>query len=108
MDEQKTLLEQIRDKESELNKRLELAGHEADRIVSAGKEAFDKVILTAEATGQARASEHFLKEKAGIDREAEEIKARGAREARDLHEAGEKNLPKAVDWIVKTVEFEFE
>jgi V/A-type H+-transporting ATPase subunit G/H len=108
MDEQKTLLEQIRDKESELNKRLELAGREAECIVAAGREAFDKVIRTAEATGRARASEHYLKEKAVIDLEAEEIKARGAREARELRETGEKNLPKAVDLIVGAVEFERE
>jgi vacuolar-type H+-ATPase subunit H len=105
MSGQKTLLEQIREKESELNKQLELVTDKAESIVSDARRRSERIIGDAEAKGRELAAEHYRGGKAKIDLEVEAIKGREAKEAQALRESGEKNLPSAVELIIKAVTF---
>ncbi len=105
MSGQKTLLEQIRDKESELNMRLELVAREADGIVMDARRRAESIIRDAEIKGGELAAEHYRRGRAEIDRLIEEIKGSEAAKASALRERGEKNLPSAVDLIIKLVAY---
>lgn len=102
---QKTLLEQIREKEYELNKRLELAAKDAEGIVSGARRNADRAISDAEAKGGELAAERYRIGKAVIDSEVEEIKGREEKKIVALRESGEKNLAAAVDMIVGAVTY---
>ncbi|WP_174591014.1 V-type ATPase subunit subunit G family protein [Methanocella conradii] len=102
---QKTLLEQIRDKESELNRRLELAAKEAEGIVLDARRRAESIIRDAELKGSELAAEHYRRGKAAVDGQVEEIKGSEAMKASALRERGEKNLPAAVDLIIKFVAY---
>lgn len=103
MKEQKTLLELIREKESELNVQLELAIKEAGTVLSRARTESDRILREAEANGERLVDEYHRGEKAKISLEVEEIKSSRAKRKQMLREAGEKNLPKAVNLIVDAV-----
>ena len=105
MDEQKTLLQLISEKESELNERLKLIAGEADGIVSLARLRARDTIDGARAKGRKLATERYARGKAKIDREVEDIKGRGANEARVLRQSGDKNLDMAVEFIAGTVAY---
>lgn len=105
MDEQKTLLEQIREKESELGKRQEGAVKKTDEILAAAKLDVEKILAEADARGRAMAEEYRHKAGERIAAEVAEIQARGAQEALALRGSAEKNLPRAVDRIVEAVTY---
>jgi len=105
MIEQKTLLEQIREKEYELNKRLELAARDAEGIVSDARRRADNIISEAEVKGGELADEHYRSGKAVIDREVEDIKGRERKKTVALRDHGEKNLAAAADLIIGAVTF---
>ena len=88
MDEQKTLLEQIREKESELGMRQEGAIKKAEAIMSAVKLEAEKILADADARGKAVASDQRHTAGERISVEVDEIKARSAKEALALRESG--------------------
>lgn len=106
MEEQKTLLQQIAAKEAQLNLGLEQAAKEAESIVSAARKQAEEITREAEARGKESAREYYRKEKEETDRQVKEIRAFGAAEALELKKKGEKNMPAAVEVIVRNVAFE--
>jgi V/A-type H+-transporting ATPase subunit G/H len=105
MNEQKTLLEQIREKESELNKRLELVSGEAESILAGSRLTSEKIIADADTKGRELADERYRAGRSKIDEDVEGIKGRAAKEALSLRQAGDKNLPDAIEMITKAVTF---
>ncbi|RPI40816.1 MAG: hypothetical protein EHM53_00505 [Methanoregulaceae archaeon] len=96
---EKTLLQQIREKEQEYAKKIEIVKKETDSaIVSAQSEA-ESLLCTADSAGKKEAEQLYWQEKGKIEAEIGELK-RGAAAARHMAAVrGEKNLPRAVETI---------
>src|SRR5512143_3049617 len=103
MEEEKSLLQQIRDKEEEVSKKIGSVQAETDAIIaSAGKEA-DLIIRNAEAEGRASADELFRREKGKIQADIAKINDDAAAAAGTARAMGERNMNTAVDKIVRHV-----
>jgi membrane protein involved in colicin uptake len=99
MDEEKTLLQQIREKEQEYAQKLVLVKAETDAAVAAAKSEAESLLCTADSTGKAEAERLYWQEKAKIEADIAELKTRAAagREAAALR--GEKNRSRAAKAI---------
>lgn len=100
---EKSLLSQIREKEDELNARLNA---ERDHAMARRKEAeveAQNVIERAHEEGIEAASAHLEQEREGTAREAERLKAEGEATAVRVKEEGMDNIPRAADLIVRKV-----
>jgi hypothetical protein len=103
MEAEKTLLQQIRDKEQEFSKKLESVKQETDAQIATEKARRDKALLEAERTGKIAAEELLRKEQQKTDNEIERMKKAAAAETNAARVKGEKNLPLATDKIVSYV-----
>ena len=103
MEAEKTLLQQIRDKEQEFSKKLESVKQETDVQIATEKARRDKALLEAERTGKIAAEELLRKEQQKTDNEIERVKKEAAAETNAARVKGEKNLPLATDKIVSYV-----
>ncbi|MGC9434604.1 MAG: V-type ATPase subunit subunit G family protein [Methanomicrobiales archaeon] len=100
---EKSLLSQIREKEDELNARLNA---ERDHATARRKEAeveAQNVIERAHEEGIEAASAHMEQERERTAREAERLKAEGEATAVRVKEEGMDNIPRAADLIVRKV-----
>jgi hypothetical protein len=103
MEAEKTLLQQIRDKEQEFSKKLESVKQETDAQIATEKARRDKALLEAERTGKIAAEELLRKEQQKTENEIERMKKAAAAETNAARVKGEKNLPLATDKIVSYV-----
>jgi uncharacterized protein YuzE len=103
MQEEKTLLQQIRDKEQEFSKQVEIVKQETDAQIATASAMREKVLLEAEQTGKITAEELFRKETLKTDTEIERMKKAAAVETEAARVKGERNLPVATDKIVSYV-----
>jgi hypothetical protein len=103
MEAEKTLLQQIRDKEQEFSKKLESVKQETDAQIATEKARRDKALLEAERTGKIAAEELLRKEQQKTENEIERMKKAAAAETNTARVKGEKNLPLATDKIVSYV-----
>ena len=103
MEAEKTLLQQIRDKEQEFSKKLETVKQETDAQIATEKARRDKALLEAERTGKIAAEELLHKEQQKTDLEIERMKKAAAAETNAAKVKGEKNLLLATDKIVSYV-----
>ncbi len=103
MEAEKTLLQQIRDKEQEFSKRLETVKKETDVQIATEKTKRDKALSEADRTGKIAAEELLRKEQQKIDIEIERMKKAAAAETDAARVKGEKNLPLATEKIVSYV-----
>jgi hypothetical protein len=103
MEAEKTLLQQIRDKEQEFSKRLETVKQETDAQIATEKARRDNALLDAGQTGKIAAEELLQKEKQKTDIEIERMKKASVAETDAARMKGEKNLPLATDKIVSYV-----
>ena len=100
---EKTLLQQIREKELMLNIKIEDTRKEAEGIVlKARKDAAD-MIENSEKEGKKAAEEYYLKEMAELKQEIERLKDQGNQLAMKIKAEGERNLPAAIEMIERTV-----
>lgn len=100
MDEEKSLLQQIRDKEIELSAQLDAVKKETDALIAGAKDRADRIIREADESGKRAAEDLFRAEKEKIDREVEKIRSGAAAEAGAVGARGAKNLDTAVDRVV--------
>jgi vacuolar-type H+-ATPase subunit H len=100
MDEERTLLQQIRDKEHEFSKNVETVKQETDAQIGAAKALRENALVDAELTGKNAAEELFQKEKQKTETEIERMKKASAAETEGARIKGEKNLQSAVEKIV--------
>jgi vacuolar-type H+-ATPase subunit H len=102
----KTLLQQIREKELMLNIQIEETRRDAEEIVLKARRYAEAMIEKSEREGAAAAQEYYENEMEVIKKERDQLMTRGNLEAISLKETGERNLQPAIQMIVKTVSME--
>jgi hypothetical protein len=96
---EKTLLQQIREKEQEFAKKLEVIKKETDTAIASAQSEAESLLCTTDAAAKKEAEQIYWQEKGTIETEIEGLK-RGAAADRDSAAVrGEKNLPRAVETI---------
>ena len=103
---EKTLLQQIREKELLLNIKIEDTRREAEEIILNARKEAEAMIENSEKEGKAASLEYYEKEKEKINKEIEQIKARSDQQVISVRENGERNLKPAIEKIVKAVSAE--
>ena len=103
MVDEKTLLQQIRDKELEVNKKLEAVRQETEGIIATAKTEADKIIREGEQSGKVAADELYRIEKEKIEVRINEMKKTAAAEAVAAQAQGERALNAAIEKIVTNV-----
>jgi vacuolar-type H+-ATPase subunit H len=100
MDEtEKTLLQQIREKEQEFGAKLDAVRKETDAAIASAQAEAESLLCTTDSAAAKEAEELYWQEKAKIETEIAELKrtAAAGREAAAARGAG--NLPRAIDAI---------
>jgi vacuolar-type H+-ATPase subunit H len=103
MDTEKTLLQQIRDKEQELAIQVDAARAEADASVAAARSEAEDLLCTADKLGKTTAEQVYWKERGRTEIEIEDLKKAAESDREILLEQGERNLPAAAERIVRYV-----
>ncbi len=103
MEENKTLLQQVREKELAINKRLETASREADKQIADAKKECAEIMDKADREGREAALVYIDNHKAKISAAAEAIKLGSSKKAAAMRERAKAGMPAAVDRIVKEV-----
>jgi len=106
MDTDKTLLQQIRDKEQELAQRVDTTRAEADASIAAARAEAEDLLCTADKLGKTTAEQVYWKEKGRTEIEIKELKQAAELERETALEQGERNIPAAADRIVSYVTME--
>jgi vacuolar-type H+-ATPase subunit H len=100
---EKSLLQQIREKELTLSIKIDETRREAEEItLRARKEALE-MIENSEREGKKAAEEYYEKEMENVKKEIEQLKSKGNQRAMSVRVDGERNVPLAIDQIVKVV-----
>ncbi|HUL62215.1 MAG TPA: V-type ATPase subunit subunit G family protein [Methanocella sp.] len=103
MAETKSLLRQIRDKETDLNLELDRAARESEGIIEAAKKDAVAIVRSAEIDGDAAAADHTRKEREALEGELAELQARGLIDAAAVRKRAEGRMARAVEKIVDAV-----
>lgn len=106
MEPEKTLLQQIREKEQEYAEKIEGVKKETDLEVEAARNDAEALLCTADGTGKADAERLYWEGKGKIEAEIEALKRGAAAERETAATTGEKNIPRAVDAITGYVTME--
>jgi vacuolar-type H+-ATPase subunit H len=100
---EKSLLQQIREKELTLSIKIDETRREAEEItLSARKEALE-MIENSEREGKKAAQEYYDREMENLKKEIEQLKSQGIQQATSVRVDGERKLPLAIDKIVNVV-----
>ncbi|HNX18315.1 MAG TPA: V-type ATPase subunit subunit G family protein [Methanoregula sp.] len=105
-DTEKTLLQQIRDKEQEFARQIETARAEAEKWVAAARTESEDMICIAEKAGKTSAEQIYWAERGKTETGIEALKKTAAQELTTVTLTGEKNVPKAAERIVRYVTME--
>jgi hypothetical protein len=106
MEPEKTLLQQIREKEQEYAHKIELVKIETEATTAAAKSEAESLLCTADSTGKAEAERLYWQEKGNIEAEIEELKSQAAAGRESAAKKGAQNLPRAVQAITGYVTME--
>ncbi|MEN6395928.1 MAG: V-type ATPase subunit subunit G family protein [Methanoregula sp.] len=102
-DTEKTLLQQIRDKEHEFARQIDTTRSEADVMIAAARTDAEDLLCTAEKAGKTSAEQVYWNEKGRIESEIETLKKAAEQEREGASRKEEHNLPKAADRIFSYV-----
>ncbi|MFA4860129.1 V-type ATPase subunit subunit G family protein [Methanoregula sp.] len=105
-DTDKTLLQQIREKEQELGTRVDVARTEAESVVAAARTEAEDLLCTADQTGKITAEQVYWKERGRTETDIGDLKKAALVKSETIALRGERNLPAAVDRIVRYVTME--
>jgi hypothetical protein len=105
---EKTLLQQIRDKEREYSKKNEIIKKESDTAIASAQSEAESLLCTADSAGKIEAEQLYWQEKGKIETEIEGLRRVAAGEREMAAARGEKNLPRAVEIITGYVTMEQE
>ena len=106
MELEKTLLQQIREKELEYATKIEEVKKETGLAVEAAKNEAEAQLCTVDAQGRTEAEQLYWEGKGKVEAEIEELK-RSAMAGREAAAAnGVRNLPRAIDAITAFVTME--
>jgi len=101
--DEKSLLQQIREKELLLSIKIDETRGEAEEItLTARKEALE-MIENSEREGKKVAQEYYEKEIENVKKEIERLKSQTNQQVMSVQMDGERNLPSAIDKMVKVV-----
>jgi len=100
---EKTLLQQIREKELLLNIKIEDTRKEAEEIILKARKESEEMIENFEAEGKAAAREYNEIENEKITKEIEQCKNQGDLQEISVREKGEGNIKPAIERIIKIV-----
>lgn len=106
MDEEKTLLQQIREKEQEFAHKLERVKKETDLEVEAARNEAEALLCTIDSAGKAEAERLYWEGKGKIEAAIGELGEEAAAERTAAAATGERNIPRAVDAITGYVTME--
>lgn len=98
-----SVLQQIRKKEVELSVKSDQARRDAEQILAEAKQEAAAMLSAAETEGRTAADESYKIGLASIMDEVARLKRLGEEEAKSARLQGERNLPRAIDQIVKVV-----
>ena len=103
MDNEKTLLQQIREKEEEQSKKIDVVKAEMDAEIALARHQADEIVKNAHGSGKTAADEFLKKETAKTEAEVERMKKATAEAAEKARIKGEANLQSTVEKIVNYV-----
>jgi vacuolar-type H+-ATPase subunit H len=103
MDTEKTLLQQIREKEQELGQRVEAVRTGTESILETARAEAEDLLCTADETGRVAAEQVYWRERGKTEEEIANLNITAVHERESFAARGEKNLPAAVDRIVRYV-----
>ncbi len=106
MDMEKTLLQQIREKEQDVAKKIDDVQAGTEASVDAARTDAENLLCTADAEGKKAAEELYWREKGMTEARIEQLKQEAARAANTEEERGKKNISRAADAIVRYVTME--
>lgn len=99
----KSLLRQIRDKESDLDRELDRAVAESRSIVEDAQRAAEAILREAELAGSAAAEEYLRSAREQTDREIAALREDGRARRDAVRARAEARLSRAAEHIVKAV-----
>jgi vacuolar-type H+-ATPase subunit H len=106
MDTEKTLLQQIRDKEQDLSQKVEAARAESEAFIAAARAEAEDLLCTADKLGKTTAEQVYWMERGRTEIEIEELKKAAVKERETAAVQGERNVPAAAERIVRYVTME--
>lgn len=106
MDTEKTLLQQIREKEQEVAKKIDAVRADTDASIAAAKTDAENLLCTANAEGKVAAEEVYWRTRGETEARIEQLQKDAKRDAGMAAEKGRKNIPVAAEAIVRFVTME--
>ena len=106
MDMEKTLLQQIREKEQDVAKKIEGVRAGTDATIAAAKIDAENLLCTANAEGKTAAEELYWKEKGKTEARIDQMRQEAGLVAEAASERGKRNIPMAAAAIVRFVTME--
>ena len=103
---EKTLLQQIREKELEINIQIENSRKEAEEILLDARKKASDMVETSEREGEVAARIYQEREMERIKKETDDLRLQGERQATAVREEGERNISVAIGKIVQSVSME--
>lgn len=98
---ERSFLTKIREKELEVSVKIDDIRVEADRMIELAKKEAQTIINKSEMEGKKAADDYVQKEMKQIQAEAEQTRLDAKQKVDSLLKKGEKNIPKAVEKIVR-------
>jgi len=106
MVEEKSLLQQIREKELTISIKVDETRREGEEVILTARKEASEIIDTSEKEGKKAAQEYYEKEMEKLRKEIEQLRDQSNQQALLVRTEGERNLPSALDKIVKVVTLE--
>jgi vacuolar-type H+-ATPase subunit H len=106
MEENMTLLQQVREKELVINARVDQASLEADKQIEDARKECAGIMNKADKEGREAALIFMDTEKAKISADVEAIRLGSSKKAAAVMERANANMPAVVDMIVKEVTYQ--
>jgi vacuolar-type H+-ATPase subunit H len=103
---EKSLLQQIREKELMLSIKIDETRREAEEITLNARKEASEMIENSEREGKKAAQEYYEKEMENLKKEIEQLRSQSNQQAMSVRVDGERNLPSAIHKIVKVVSAE--
>jgi len=104
--EEKSLLQQIREKEMMISIRVDETRREGEEVILKARKEASELIEKSEKEGKKAAQEYYEKEIEKLKKEIEQLRDQSNQQALLVRAEGERNLPSAIDKIAKVVSME--
>jgi vacuolar-type H+-ATPase subunit H len=104
--EEKSLLQQIREKEMMISIKMDETRRQGEEIILNARKEASEMIETSEREGKKAAQEYYEKELEKLKKEIEQLRNQSNQNALLVQEEGERNLTSAIEKIAKGVSLE--